>query len=56
MNGALWERLRLGFFPTLEDARAVLRDLERSFPDAWIARVDPDERIAFAGTTLARAR
>ena len=56
LNGAVWERLRLGFFPKLKDARALLRELQRSFPDAWIARVEPDERIAFAGTVLARAR
>ena len=56
VDGAVWERLRLGFFPKLEDARAVLRKLEPSFPGAFIASVGTDERIAFAGTTLARAR
>ena len=56
VNGALWERLRLGFFPKLEDARAVLRKLEPSFPDAWISRVEPHERIALAGTAIARVR
>ena len=55
VNGAVWERLRLGFFPSLEDARVVLRKIERSFPGAFIARVEPDERIAFAETTLARS-
>jgi hypothetical protein len=56
VDGAVWERLRLGFFPKLEDARAVLGALARSFPDAWIARVQPDERIALAGTAIARAQ
>lgn len=56
VNGAVWERLRLGFFPNEADARAVLDALEGSFPGAFVARVEPDERIAFAGTTLARAR
>ena len=56
VDGAVWERLRLGFFPKLEDARAVLGALARSFPDAWIARVEPDEQIALAGIAIAHAR
>jgi len=43
-DGETWERLRLGFFPSRESAEAVLRELGGSHPDAWVARVDPDEQ------------
>lgn len=37
-RGAVWERLRLGDFASFEAARAVLRELQASYPDAWIDR------------------
>lgn len=44
VEGATWERLRLGYFPTFQEAKAVLSRLEASYPEAWIARVDPATR------------
>ena len=39
-DGVVWERLRLGDFARIEDARAALRALRASYPDAWIDRAD----------------
>jgi hypothetical protein len=39
-DGVVWERLRLGDFARIEDARAALQALRSSYPDAWIDRAD----------------
>ena len=38
-DGRVWERVRVGFFPTLAAAQAMRARLEPSFPGAWINRV-----------------
>ena len=43
-NGETWYRLRLGFFTTKEQARAVISSLPDQYFDAWIATVDAEER------------
>ncbi len=48
-DGRVWERVRVGFFPTLADARAMRSRLEPRFPGAWIDRVPGAQRIASSG-------
>jgi cell division septation protein DedD len=50
-NGLVWERTRVGFFPTREAAEALRTRLEARFPGAWIARVPAAERVAAAPAT-----
>lgn len=54
-DGRVWQRLRLGFFPSLTEAQSVQRRLDPSFPGAWIAQVSAAERQASARTALVRA-
>jgi hypothetical protein len=53
-DGRVWQRLRLGFFPSLTAARSVQSRLQRSFPSAWIAPVSEAERRASETTALAQ--
>lgn len=46
VDGQQWERLRLGFFATLERARAAQARVAPHFPDAWIDRAGIAEREA----------
>lgn len=39
-----WHRLRLGFFRTRSNAAAALKRLASHYPDAWIAKVSPEEK------------
>jgi hypothetical protein len=55
VDGRVWQRLRLGFFPSLTAARSVQSRLEPSFPGAWIAPVNEAERQASETTALAQA-
>ena len=48
-DGRVWERVRVGFFPTLANARAMRSRLEPRFPGAWIDRVPGAQRIASSG-------
>ncbi len=48
VGGADWQRLRLGFFDSSSAAQAAARQLEASFPGAWVARVGPAERTSMA--------
>ncbi len=50
-DGQVWERVRVGFFPTLAKARAMRSRLEPRFPGAWISRVPGATRIASSGMT-----
>lgn len=43
-DGKVWNRLRLGFFPSREEAEEVLGMLKKNFPDAWVAKVSEEER------------
>ena len=54
VEGRVWQRLRLGFFPSLTAARSVQSRLEPSFPGAWIVRVSEAERQASETTALAQ--
>lgn len=42
IDDVTWYRLRLGDFASSQEARAALPTLGHEFPDAWIARRDPD--------------
>ena len=44
VEGQAWERLRLGFFATLEQARAARARVAPHFPDAWIDRAGSEEQ------------
>ncbi len=43
-NGSKWARLRLGMFATHADADAVLAEVQKVYPEAWIVRLDRSER------------
>lgn len=49
VNGAQWQRLRLGFFSTEEDAKRVLAKLQGKFPQAWVTRTTAEE-VALASS------
>ena len=44
VKGRPWYRLRLGFYRTMEDAKAQLETMKNFYPDAWIDRADVDEQ------------
>ncbi len=44
VDSRLWNRLRLGFFSTKDEALAIQRQLQAQFPRAWIATAAADER------------
>lgn len=46
LDGRGWERLRLGVFPSLAEARAALARLAPHFPGAWIDRAGSADRAA----------
>jgi hypothetical protein len=43
IGGAVWYRLRLGFFASEADARSLLEALKGAFPRAWIGRAEVSE-------------
>jgi tetratricopeptide (TPR) repeat protein len=51
-DGEAWHRLRLGFFATEREARAVERELEADFPDVWVVETQRGERVASAAWTI----
>jgi len=48
IGGQPWERLRLGFFPSLAAAQQAARRLRPHFPGAWVDAANPPERLASA--------
>jgi hypothetical protein len=55
VDGRVWQRMRLGFFPSLTAARSVQSRIDPSFPGAWIVPVSEVERQASETTALAQA-
>ncbi|MDH5555729.1 MAG: SPOR domain-containing protein, partial [Alphaproteobacteria bacterium] len=51
-DGKRWNRLRLGFYPTLQDARNALPAIKVSYPGAWVAKTSAAERQASASTAV----
>jgi tetratricopeptide (TPR) repeat protein len=51
-DGRIWNRLRLGFFSSRQDAEAVLRKLLPYFPGAWVTPVSGEERTRSADAEL----
>jgi len=51
-DGITWQRLRVGIFESLPEAKAARAGLEAHYPDAWIAEVSPAERRASRETVL----
>jgi hypothetical protein len=49
-DGSVWERVRVGVFPTLADAQAMRARLEPRFPGLWIARVPSAQHVASSRT------
>ena len=43
-DGQTWHRLRAGFFESRAEAELARTRLDKSFPDAWIVAVSPQER------------
>jgi len=41
-DGVSWNRLRLGFFATEQEAQDALRSLKEKYPQAWVSRVGKD--------------
>lgn len=53
VNEKTWHGLQVGFFDSEADAEQVLRNLQPSFPDAWVRYVAPAEaELARAGGDL----
>jgi hypothetical protein len=49
VDGETWYRLRVGFFASEQEARAVLQGFVAAFPRAWVGRAEPDE-VALASS------
>ncbi|MDQ7016467.1 MAG: SPOR domain-containing protein [Gammaproteobacteria bacterium] len=43
-DGKIWNRLRLGFFPSLAAARRALNDIKAQYPSAWVAKASSKEQ------------
>jgi tetratricopeptide (TPR) repeat protein len=52
IEGRLWYRLRLGFFPSRKAAGDVREALLKEYPRSWITKVTPAERAASTKTAL----
>lgn len=51
-DGKRWNRLRLGFYPTLAAAQSALASIKKSYPGAWVAKAPKAERRASASTAI----
>ncbi|MFQ5329934.1 MAG: SPOR domain-containing protein [Thermodesulfobacteriota bacterium] len=52
-GGTVWHRLRLGFFPTRKAAQKALTAVRKDYPDSWVTKVSPDERVKSAESVVA---
>jgi len=43
-DGKIWNRLRLGFFPSLAAARRALNGIKTQYPSAWVAKTSKKEQ------------
>jgi len=43
-DGKIWNRLRLGFFPSLAAARRALNEIKTQYPSAWVAKASSKEQ------------
>ncbi|MCJ7558660.1 MAG: hypothetical protein MUP90_17335, partial [Gammaproteobacteria bacterium] len=43
VNDVAWERLKLGFFASEEEANQILAGLKREFPQAWVGTAMPED-------------
>jgi tetratricopeptide (TPR) repeat protein len=55
VNGRLWHRLRLGFFPDVRSAERAIEGLAATYPQAWIAQAPGSDTDSRSGTTVAMA-
>jgi SPOR domain len=46
VNGQIWYRLRLGFFPSQQAANEALKEIKAKYPQAWVTKVPQSDRIA----------
>ncbi len=53
IDGKKWYRLRIGFFASEQEARAVLETIAQQFPRAWIGRAELDEVTLASSSTFA---
>lgn len=44
IDGTIWHRLRLGFFPDAESAARMAKSLAKSYPHVWVTRASREER------------
>lgn len=51
-DGAVWYRLRLGFFADLAEAQNVQQQIRDRFPGSWVTKVQPEERAAASASML----
>jgi hypothetical protein len=47
VKGVDWERLKLGFFASEDEAKKVLSSLQKDFPQAWVTMAMPEDRERF---------
>ncbi len=52
LDGERWQRLRLGFYDSEDEARDALDSIIEFFPRAWVTRVDPGERAVAEQTEI----
>lgn len=53
IRNRLWNRLRLGFFRTMEEALQAQQSLLKVYPESWIAKIGDDEiALARSGRNL----
>ncbi|BBB26752.1 SPOR domain-containing protein [Amphritea japonica] len=46
VKGTTWYRVRVGFFPTANDAQTVANSIRSSHPELWITKVANSEKLA----------
>lgn len=53
IKNRLWNRLRLGFFSSMEEATQAQQSLLKAYPESWIAKIGDDEvALARSGKNL----
>jgi len=53
IDGKTWYRIRVGYFPTADEATRELGAYRQAYPGAWIARAEPGSPATNAAPTVA---
>lgn len=52
VDGQIWYRLRLGFFPSQQAANKALKGVKEKYPQAWVTKVPQSDRKAAKQETV----